>query len=117
MRRRGAPRRARKLVALAVAKTERMEIAKPCLFRDRRGGGGIDAAAQQDDGGVPAIDLRARHFAAFHRVAFLVPADEAFIEHFHIAITVLVEYAISQTGQVMGACSIEHHRPVARDAF
>jgi hypothetical protein len=28
-----------------------------------------------------------------------------------------VEHAIGQTGQVMGASSIEDHRPVARDAL
>ena len=48
---------------------------------------------------------------------FLIPADDSFVEDLHIAITALVEHAISQTGQVMGARSIEYHRSVVWDAF
>ena len=48
---------------------------------------------------------------------FLIPTNDSFIENLHIAITVFVENAISQTGQVMGARSIEYHEPVVRDAF
>ena len=42
-----------------------------------------------------------------------MPTDNSFIEHFHVAVTVFVENAVGQTGQVMGAGSIEHDRPIA----
>ena len=42
----------------------------------------------------------------------MVPADDAFVEHLHVAVAAFVEYAIGQTGQVMGAGSIKHEKPV-----
>jgi hypothetical protein len=47
----------------------------------------------------------------------LVPADDSFVEDFHVAITVFMENAIGQTGQVMGARSIKHNRAVSRNTL
>ena len=46
-----------------------------------------------------------------------MPTFDAFVEHFHVAVPVLVKNAIGQTGQVMGARSIERDRPVAGNIF
>ena len=51
--------------------------------------------------------------AAVQGVALFDPAGEAFVEDLHITVALLVEHAIGQTGQVMGASSIEHERPVS----
>ena len=40
-------------------------------------------------------------------VAFLIPADDALVEDFHVPVTLFVEDAIGQTGQVMRASSIQ----------
>jgi hypothetical protein len=37
----------------------------------------------------------------------LIPADDALVEDFHVPVTLFVEDAIGQTGQVMGASSIQ----------
>jgi hypothetical protein len=37
----------------------------------------------------------------------LIPADDALVEDFHVAVIFFVQYAIGQTGQVMGASSIQ----------
>ena len=44
-----------------------------------------------------------------------MPSEDSLIEHFHVLITVFVENSIGQTGQVMGASSIQHDQPVARN--
>ena len=46
-----------------------------------------------------------------------MPTLDAFVEHFHVAVTVFIENAIGQTGQVMGTGSIERHRPIAGNIF
>ena len=66
---------------------------------------------------VAAMDPRSRNLGSFHRITFFVPADDAFVKHFHVAIAVFIENAIGQTGQVMGAGSIENNWPVARNAL
>ena len=46
-----------------------------------------------------------------------MPTLDAFVEHFHVAVTVFIENAIGQTGQVMGAGSIERDRPITGNIF
>jgi len=55
---------------------------------------------------LPNIVCGLADFRPFHRVAFLMPADEALIKDFHIAVALFVKNAIGQTGQVMRARSI-----------
>jgi hypothetical protein len=46
---------------------------------------------------------------SFHGVALFEPAGESFIENLHVAVTIFVENAISQTGQVTRATSIKDY--------
>jgi hypothetical protein len=46
-----------------------------------------------------------------------VPADDALVEDFHVAVAIFVENAIGQTGQVMWASSIQHDWPVLGNAW
>ena len=46
-----------------------------------------------------------------------MPTLDAFVEYFHVAVTVFIENAIGQTGQVMGAGSIERNKPIAGNIF
>ena len=66
---------------------------------------------------LPGITLGARRLGPFHRIALFVPADDTLVENFHVPVTILIENAIGQTGQVMRTCSIEHKGSVAWDAF
>jgi hypothetical protein len=61
--------------------------------------------------------LGSRNLGPLHWVTLLVPANDPLIENFHVPVTVFIENAIGQTGQVMRASSIKDYRPVARDAF
>ncbi len=47
----------------------------------------------------------------------LVPADDPFVEYFHVAVTLFVKHAIGQTGQVMRAGSIEDREAVSWHAL
>jgi len=47
-----------------------------------------------------------RDLCPIHRLVFLIPADDTFVEDFHIAEPFIVQNAIGQTGQVMRASSI-----------
>src|ERR1041384_952042 len=67
--------------------------------------------------GWSAILSLRRRFGAFRRIVFFVPAANAFVEHFHVAVAVFIENAIGQTGQVVRARSIEHDRSIAWDAL
>ena len=104
------------LVALAVVIAQRVEL-EALLFCERCNGGRIDAATEKNYRIPVGHGLLPRNFGSFHGVALLVPADDSFIEHFHVAETVFVENAIGQTGQVMGARSIEDDRSISRNAF
>lgn len=103
-------------MALAIVIAQRVEF-EALLFCERRGSGGIDAATEKNDRLNPVHRLLTRNFGSFHGVALLVPADDPFVEHFHIAVTVFMQNAIGQTGQVVGARSIEDDRSVPRNAF
>ena len=104
------------VMPLPVAKTQGMKL-KTFLYRNRSRGGGVDSAAEKNDG-VFANHVRGlRNFSSFHGVALFVPAHDTFVENFHVAVTAFVENAISQTGQVMGARSIENDRSVAWNAL
>jgi hypothetical protein len=46
-----------------------------------------------------------------------MPADQAFVKNFHIAIATFIENAIGQTGQVMRTGSIENNRSVSWDTL
>jgi hypothetical protein len=61
--------------------------------------------------------MRLADFCPFHRVAFLVPAYDALVENFHVAVTLFVENAVGQTGQVMGASSIQDDRSILGNAL
>jgi hypothetical protein len=61
--------------------------------------------------------MRLADFRAFHRVAFLVPAYDALIENFHVAVALFVKNAVGQTGQVMGASSIQDDRAILGNAL
>jgi hypothetical protein len=52
--------------------------------------------------------------ACLDGVAVLFPARNTFLEHLHVPVAKTVEILIGQTGQMVWAGSIEHHRPVAR---
>ena len=104
------------LMALAVMIAQRVEL-EALLFCERRGSGGVDAAAEENNRLSTGHCSRSGNLGSLHGVALLVPADDPFVEHFHIAVTIFVEDAIGQTGQVMGARSIEDDGPVARNAF
>src|SRR6266545_5452894 len=61
------------LVTLAVVITQRVEL-ETLLFCDHRGGGGVDAAAQENNR-LLADHFRSGNLGTFHGVALLVPAD------------------------------------------
>jgi hypothetical protein len=103
-------------VALAVVVAQRMKL-ETLFFSERGGGGRIDAATEKNYRIPIGHGLLTRNFGSFHGVALLVPADDPFIEHVHVAKTVFVENAIGQTGQVMGARSIEDDGSIPRNAF
>ena len=46
-----------------------------------------------------------------------MPADDALVEDFHVSVTLFVENAIGQTGQVMGASSIQDDQSVLGNAL
>jgi hypothetical protein len=92
-------------VALAVVIAQRVEL-ETLFFGERSGGGGIDAATEENYRILSGHSLLTRNFGSFHRITLLVPADDPFVEHFHVAVTVFVKNSIGQTGQVMGARSI-----------
>jgi hypothetical protein len=48
-----------------------------------------------------------------HGILPLFPARTAVLQHLHIAISLPIEIFIGQTGQVVRAASIQHHRNVA----
>jgi len=52
---------------------------------------------------------------SFHGIAPLDPAGKSLVENFHVAITLFVENAVSQTGQVTRARSVKNHQFVFRD--
>src|SRR5690349_5899640 len=66
---------------------------------------------------LPRITLWLGRLGSFHRITLFVPADDTLVENFHVPVTVFIENAIGQTGQVMRTCSIEHKRSVAWNAF
>lgn len=103
-------------MTLPIKKTERVQF-EALLVRDRRGGGRVDAAAEQYHSLFAVHHLWARSLGAFHRITLFVPAGQAFVEDFHVAVVVFVHNAIGQTGQVMGACSIEHDGSIARNTL
>jgi len=74
---------------------------------NRSSGSGIDSAAEKQDSVFACHIRRLGNFCPFHRVVFLIPADDAFVENFHVTVTLFIENAISQTGQVVGASSIQ----------
>jgi hypothetical protein len=51
----------------------------------------------------------------FGRIPELHPTGNALIEHSEIAIPLRSEFFVGQTGQLVGACSVEDHQPVTRD--
>ena len=61
--------------------------------------------------------MRLADFRPFHGVAFLVPTHNALIENFHVAVTLFLKNAVGQTGQVMGACSIQDDQSILGDAL
>src|SRR5512132_3621985 len=87
------------------------------LFGDSCHGSRIDSAAQKNDCFLACHLLGSRNLGPLHWVTLLVPADDPLVENFHVPITVFIENAISQTGQVMRASSIKDYRPVTWDAF
>ena len=103
-------------MALAIAKAQGVQLIA-LLCSDSRGGSGIDAAAQQDNSVCAGHQSRLAEQGSGHRVALLVPTFDAFVEHFHVAVTVFIENAIGQTGQVMGTGSIECNRSIAGNVF
>ena len=103
-------------MALAIAKAQSVQLIA-LLYSDGRGSSGIDAAAQKDNSVCAGHRSRLTEQGSGHRVAFFVPTFDAFVEHFHVAVTVFIENAIGQTGQVMGTGSIERDRPIARNVF
>src|SRR3954447_15869215 len=104
-------------MTLTIAKREDVNL-EILLFCDSCRSSRIDAATQKNDCFWLACHLiGSGNLGPFHWITFFIPADDTFIEDFHISITVFVENAISQTGQVMRACSIKNDRPVAWDAF
>ena len=46
-----------------------------------------------------------------------MPADDSFVENFHVAVAFFVEDAIGQTGQVMWASSIQNRDAIAGNSF
>src|SRR4029078_13603053 len=103
-------------MTLSIKKAQRMHF-EALLLRYGGGGGRVDAAAEQNHSFPGRHNFCACRFCRCHRMALFVPADDTLLEDFHIAVTVFVENAISQTCQVMGTCSIQHYWSVARDTF
>jgi hypothetical protein len=103
-------------VALAVVIAQRVEL-EALLLCECRSGSRIDPATEENYRIAIGHGLLTSNFGSFHGVALLVPTDDPFVEHFHVAETVFVKNAIGQTGQVMGARSIEDEKSVSRNAF
>ena len=104
-------------MTLSVKKTQRMQF-EALLIRHCGCGGRVDTAAEQNHSLFRLhTGLWVRSLHAFHRIALFVPADDTLVENFHVPVAVFVENAIGQTGQVMGTCSIEHDRSVARNTL
>lgn len=61
--------------------------------------------------------MRLADFCPFYWVAFLIPANDALVEDFHVAVTFFIEDAIGQTGQVMGASSIQDDQSILGKAL
>lgn len=59
--------------------------------------------------------MRLLRSTSLYGVAALSPSGKAFIENSHVAVSFLVQEAIGQTGQVMGASSVEHDEFVFGD--
>src|SRR3989338_6432713 len=55
------------------------------------------------------------HPASLYGVASLDPTGKTFVEHSRVFITSLIQHAIGQTGQVMGASSIQDYGSVSWD--
>ena len=51
----------------------------------------------------------------FGRIPQLHPTGNALIEHSEIAISLRGEFLVGQTGQLVGARSVEDHQPVTGD--
>jgi hypothetical protein len=51
----------------------------------------------------------------FGRIPELHPTGNALIEHSEIAISLCGKLFVGQTGQLVGARSVEDHQPVTRD--
>jgi hypothetical protein len=90
---------------------------KALPFGYRRSGGGVESAAEKND------RVSAHHFfvlwdfCPFHRIAFLIPAGDALVENFHVAVTLFVKNAIGQTGQVVRASSIQDDQAIVGNAL
>jgi hypothetical protein len=78
------------------------------FFGDRRGRGGIEPAAQENDRLLISHKRSSTNLTPFHRIVFLMPADDPLVEDLHVPVALFIEYAIGQTGQVMRARSIEN---------
>jgi len=61
------------------------------------------------------LGIRLLRSTSLNRIASFDPAGKAFVENSRVAVSFVVQEAIGQTGQVMGASSIEHHESVFRD--
>jgi hypothetical protein len=53
--------------------------------------------------------------ASLHGILPLFPARNAFLQYLHITIALTIQMFIGQTGQLVRAASIQHHRDVARN--
>src|SRR5215469_5154211 len=107
-----------------------------CLAGNRSSGSGIDSATKKQDSifachvrrlywnthvKMPSRNvtpfLALGNFCPFHWVTFLIPAHDALVENFHVAVTSLVKNAIGQTGQVMGTSSIQDDQSIFGYSF
>ena len=102
-------------MALPVMKTERVQL-KALPFGYRRSRGGVESPAEKNDR-VSAHHFALWDFCPFHGIAFLIPAGDALVENFHVAVTLFVENAISQTGQVVRASSIQDDQAIVGNAL
>ena len=103
-------------MTLAVFERESVKL-KALIFCDCPGGCRIDAAAEENDRFIDHHKVRLADLGSFHGIALFVPADDSLVENFHIPVIVFVENAKGQTGQVVGAGSIEDHEPILGNAF
>lgn len=103
-------------VTLSVVEGERMKL-KASLFRNRGSSCGIDSPAKENNRPFACHKRRLGDFRSFHRIAFFVPADNSLVENFHVAVTLFIQNAIGQTGQVMRAGSIEDNQAILGNVF